>query len=196
MRTQQGTEPWLQQRMWFGNRSRGRFRRVELCVAAAMALLSASCMPQDDAVEQQASPMGCDPRLHTATLSEIADPLGCMASAGDVQRAGEECDDREGHTEFRHISLAYICYSVTVADDGWRMCDISEPLLAVRVSELAESSTYACGNTAPRADSAEKRQAEVDLANKWGSDLQILKMRRKRLSMLFSSQPRHCWQSM
>lgn len=126
-------------------------------VVVFVALLTAGCpVPSEDspsagvAVQQQRIANGCDPRLSSLSLSEIADPLACVASAHDIERARGECERRDTHTELRRFSLTYICYSITVAADGWRTCSLSEPILAVRTGELAEPSGLPCGNTEPR----------------------------------------------
>ena len=103
----------------------------------------------------------CDPRVNTLGLDAI-DPLGCTASDAQINDARDECDSRAGLTEILPSSYLLICYSVTVADDGWRMCDAVEPLLALRLASASEPSKYPCGNKGPRdTESAEAALAEV-----------------------------------
>ena len=76
----------------------------------------------------------CDPRMHTLSLDEM-DPLGCTASDAQIDEARDECESRAGLTELRQSTYALRCYSVTIAEDGWRMCSLSEPYLMVRTDD-------------------------------------------------------------
>ena len=68
----------------------------------------------------------------------------------ELDQARAECEARDGHTELLPASgLLYVCYEVTVLDDGWRLCNANDPWLQVRV-ETPPQSNYPCGNAGPR----------------------------------------------
>ena len=77
---------------------------------------------------------------------------GCnnaVYSPAAVQQARDTCESRGSDTELLANADRYICYEVTVLDDGWRTCDASRPLLAVP-SETVNQSKHPCGNAGPR----------------------------------------------
>ena len=79
---------------------------------------------------------------------------GCALSDA-VEQAQVECESRDGHTELLPSGGFYHCYVVTTEEDGWRLCDLSEPRLLVRANEddePDETSRWPCGNTRPRYD--------------------------------------------
>ena len=80
----------------------------------------------------------------------------------ELEQARAECEARDGHTELLPASSPlYVCYEVTVLDDGWRICNASDPWLQVRVETPPQSSEFPCGNTAPRWPSDEPQVEEV-----------------------------------
>ena len=74
--------------------------------------------------------------------------VGCGPDA--VVQAQTQCEARDGHTELLRLGPLYRCYEITVADDGWRMCSLSEPNLMVRTDEPDEPPGLPCANTKPR----------------------------------------------
>ncbi len=79
---------------------------------------------------------------------------GC-ASSDAVEQAQVECESRDGHTELLPIGGFYRCYVVTTEEDGWRLCERSEPHVLVRANEDGEPNEmprWPCGNTGPRYD--------------------------------------------
>lgn len=80
--------------------------------------------------------------------------IGCAPSDAEVvESARDECEAREGHTELRRNGPLYHCYEVTVEEDGWRLCYLSEPVILVRAvgdDEPDEGSRWGCGNTGSR----------------------------------------------
>lgn len=80
--------------------------------------------------------------------------IGCAPSGAEVvESARDECEAREGNTELRRNGPLYRCYEVTVEEDGWRLCYLSEPVILIRAvgdDEPDEGSRWGCGNTGPR----------------------------------------------
>ena len=97
---------------------------------------------------------GTDPASEPPQTTAPLALSGALASpiVGDdeLDRARAECASRDGYTELLPAANLYICYEVTVEDDGWRLCNASEPWLSVRVETPPESAEYPCGNTGPR----------------------------------------------
>ena len=85
--------------------------------------------------------------IATSTVTEAATASEFSSS---VDQARTECESRNGHTELLLWGNQHICYEVTVLDDGWRLCDLSLPYLAVSAETLHQSEYPSCGNAGPR----------------------------------------------
>ncbi len=91
-----------------------------------------------------------EPTQTTAPLMLSGALASLIVGDDELDRARAECASRDGQTELLPVSVLYICYGVTVEDDGWRLCNASQPWLSVRVETPPESAEYPCGNTGPR----------------------------------------------
>ena len=79
----------------------------------------------------------------------------------DIDQARAECETREGHTELLPWGNQHVCYEITVMEDGWRLCDLSLPHLAVFAETLYQSE-YPCGNTPEQQEVVESIRAECE----------------------------------
>ena len=121
--------------------------------------------PVPEQVDAEAAPESVPDAVYVAAPTSVADlpagatfcesPLGlsgcdnAVYSSAAVQQARDICESRGSNTELRANADRYICYEVTVLDDGWRLCDASRPLLAVP-TETVNQSKHPCGNAGPR----------------------------------------------
>lgn len=92
----------------------------------------------------------------------VALAAACSESS-PVEQARAECEARERHTELLLLApMLYVCYEITVEDDGWRLCSLSAPALQVRTDEAEVPAPWPCGNTKSRY-SVEDTELEAEL---------------------------------
>ena len=138
----------------------GRHHRRLMLGLLVLAMLAVGCGGEDAAPESvpdavyEGAPTSVADLPAGATFCES--PLGlsgcdnAVHSPAAVQQARDLCESRGSNTELRANADRYICFDVTVLDDGWRLCDASRPLLAVPSETVNHHSQYPCGNAGPR----------------------------------------------
>ena len=99
-----------------------------------------------------------------AMLAVLAAVYAIRDGDNELEQARAECESRDGQTELLHTSSPlYICYEITVDDDGWRICNASEPRLQVLVEEpYPPEYPYPCGNTPEPPEVVEAALAECE----------------------------------
>lgn len=136
--------------------------------------LAAEAAPESvpDAVQATASTSVADLPAGATFCESPLGLSGCdnaVYSPAAVQQARDICESRGINTELVTNADRYICYEVTVLDDGWRLCDASHPHLAVP-SETIHASEFPCGNAEPRGavDDAAVEEARRDCESRDG----------------------------
>ena len=79
------------------------------------------------------------------SLDDVSTPI---ADTETIDKVREECESRPGGELIEVVAFAH-CYTVTTESDGWRMCDLSQPRLSVRIPRVPPNE-WPCGNTEER----------------------------------------------
>ena len=95
------------------------------------------------------------------TTSTSAEAETASERVFSFAEARTECESRDGHTELLPWGNQHVCYEITVMEDGWRLCDLSLPHLAV-FAETLHQSEYPCGNTPEQQEVVEATRAECE----------------------------------